>query len=113
MKVLLAALGLTLLAGQAQAISRYQTMRMTCDQVQSVIAEEGAAILRWRSTSGTNLPLYGRYVSGSRFCDSSEVATFASVPTRDDRSCDVKKCERAEPDDYGRGRLFIPFGGRD
>lgn len=103
MKALLAALALTLVAGEASAISRYQTMRMSCDDVQAVLRHEGAAILRWRSTRNPNLPLYGRYVSDARFCEMGEVTTFASVPTADDRACDVRKCIRR---DYERERFW-------
>ena len=111
MKVLLAALGIALITGQAHAISRYQSMRMSCDDVRSAIRSEGAVILRWQSKTVTNLPRYDRFVSDSRFCTSNEVATFASVPTEDSHACAVKKCEPHDPDeDFGRGRIFIPGG---
>ena len=34
--------GIALIASQAHAISRYQSTRMSCDEVRSVISEEGA-----------------------------------------------------------------------
>jgi hypothetical protein len=108
MKVLLTALGIALITSQAHAISRYQSMRMSCDEVRSVIRDEGAVILRWTSTRVSKLPRYDRFVSDSRFCSVNEVAAFASVPTQDDRACTVKKCEMVEPDDFGRGRIIIP-----
>ena len=109
MKVLLTALGIALMATQAHAISRYQSMRMSCDEVRSVIRDEGAVILRWSSKTVANLPRYDRFVSDSRFCSVNEVAAFASVPTQDDRSCTVKKCEMVDPeDDFGGSRIIIP-----
>jgi hypothetical protein len=109
MKVPIALAILVSLTGQGHAISRYQSMRMTCDEVHSTIREEGAAILRWQSKSVSNLPRYDRFVSDSHFCGSGEVAAFATVPTQDSRSCPVRKCERYDPeDDFGRGPIFIP-----
>ena len=109
MKVLLTALGIALIASQAHAISRYQSTGMSCDEVRSVISEEGAVILRWQSKTVANLPRFDRFVSDSRFCSSNEITAFASVPTSDSRACTVKKCEPYEPDDdFGRGRIIIP-----
>lgn len=104
MKSILLAMTLTLIAGEASAISRYQTLRMYCDDVQAALEDEGAAILRWHSRRDPSLPIYGRYVSDGRFCELGEVSTFASVPTRDDASCDVRKCVR--PDHFERRRIF-------
>lgn len=100
---------LAILTSEASAVSRYQTMRMACDDVQAVLRHEGAAILRWRSTRDPSLPLYGKYVSDSRFCESNEVATFATVPTADERACHVRKCIQREPlGRFGRGLILIP-----
>lgn len=89
-----ALIGLTI--GEAQAISRYQTTRMSCAEVQSVLRQEGAAILRWQSRNTPGLPLYGRYVSDARFCQLGEVTEFQSVPTADVRGCTVKQCVRPD-----------------
>ncbi|MGE0282432.1 MAG: hypothetical protein AB7P20_17720 [Rhizobiaceae bacterium] len=105
----MATLGIALMTSQAHAISRYQSMRMSCDEVRSVIREEGAVILRWQSKTVANLPRYERFVSDSRFCSSNEITVFSSVPTRDSRACTVKKCEPYDPeDDFGGGRIIIP-----
>lgn len=105
MKMILLAVAMTFVASEASAISRYQTMRMSCDQVQATLYDEGAAILRWRSTRDSSLPIYGKYVSDRRFCELGEVTTFATVPTADDRSCNVKKCVRP---DNERWRRWMP-----
>lgn len=98
LKLLTSAALLALMVGEVQAISRYQTMRMSCAQVQSVLRNEGAAILRWQSRNNPSLPLYGRYVSDGRFCQLGEVTDFASVPTADNPSCGVRKCIRPDID---------------
>jgi len=106
MRFLLALLAAGLASTPASAISRYQTSAMECSQVRAVLRQEGAAILRWTSQRNRGLPLYGRYVSDGRFCEFGEIATFASVPTRDDRSCQVRKCIR--PDNERPFRRILP-----
>jgi len=109
MKVVLAAVGLVALAGQAQAISRYQSMSMSCSEVKSAVRSEGAVILRWQSKTAANVPRYDRFVSDSTQCSPNEVAAWAYVPTQDSRACMVKKCELGEPDDhFSGGRIFFP-----
>lgn len=95
----------TLLAGPALAISRYETMSLGCREVQTTLQKEGAAILRWRSPRDPSLPIYGRYVSDARFCSSDEVSEFATVPTADRRACPVRKCIVVEPLER---RILIP-----
>jgi hypothetical protein len=98
-----------LTATEASAISRYQTMRMSCDDVRAAVQDEGAVILRWSSKRDPSLPIYGRYVANSRFCHFDEVATYATVPTRDRKACVVNKCVMREPSDrFGRRRLLWP-----
>ena len=99
MKLLIVTGLMALTIGQANAISRYQTMRMSCAQVQATLNREGAVILRWQSRNTPGLPLYGRYVSDGRFCKLGEVTDFESVPTADDPSCDVKQCIQPDNDD--------------
>lgn len=107
MKSVLAAVCLCLVAGQAQAISRYDPTRMSCGEVQSVVGRDGAVILRYRSTRNPGLPLYDRYVVDSRFCDMGEVRARAYVPSADLNSCPVYKCKRVEFDDPHR-RIIVP-----
>ena len=103
-KLLFATALLAITTGEALAISRYQTMSMSCDQVHAALRRDGAAILRWQSRRNPGLPLYGKYVSDSRFCELGEVIDFESVPTRDARSCPVYQCIRP---DYDRDdRIF-------
>jgi len=97
-KTMLLALALTFVAADAHAISRYETLGMTCAEVQAVLRNEGAAILRYRSKR-SGMPLYGRYVYTRFFCDVSQYADWRYVPTADDPSCPVKQCEYYDLDD--------------
>ncbi|TIR43090.1 MAG: hypothetical protein E5X64_02685 [Mesorhizobium sp.] len=106
MKTVLFAACLTLVAAEAQAISRYDPSRMACDSVRATIAREGAVILRYRSTRTPGLPLYDRYVRSQRFCNMGEVRARASVPSADTKSCIVYKCKRVDTDRRFRRRIF-------
>lgn len=106
MKIVLLALGLSLVAADAQAVSRYDPTRMSCGQVRASIAREGAVILRYRSPRNPNLPLFDRYVRGDRFCAAGEFADRASVPSADRRACPVLKCKKVEFDDRRRPLWF-------
>lgn len=103
MKTVLLAVALTLVTGEALAISRYNSMGMSCDEVQARIDREGAVIMRYRSRSGA--PLYGRYVSDIRFCPSSTRPEFRYIPSADVGQCPVLECQYYDLDDD----LFI-FG---
>ncbi len=94
MKTILLALAFTISTTDAYAISRYNTLNMTCNEVQAVLQKEGAAILSYRSRR-TGAPLYGRYVYTRFSCDVSEYADWRYVPTADNPNCVVKQCEAA------------------
>lgn len=97
--VLLAALSLCVtMTAPANAISRYNSTRMTCQAVQSTIAREGAVVLRYPGRTGVTL--YDRYVASSRFCTSDDFAADDTVPTRDRPDCAVQNCvKRPSPED--------------
>ncbi|TPK40281.1 hypothetical protein FJ492_21110 [Mesorhizobium sp. B2-5-4] len=105
MKTILLAACLTLVAAQAQAISRYDPTRMSCGKIQSTIARQGAVILRYPSARVPGLPLYDRYVQSQQFCTMGEVRTRAYVPSADTRSCPVYICKR--PDNERFRHRFI------
>jgi hypothetical protein len=106
MKTALLALGLCVMAVDAQAISRYDPTRMSCDQVQATIAQQGAVILRYQSARTPGLPLYDRYVDSGGFCERGEIAYPATVPTADTKSCPVYLCKVPDLDD--RDRFLFP-----
>lgn len=83
-------------ASAALAEPRYNPRKMSCEAVQDVIAEHGAVTLRYTSTRVKNLPLYNRYVRNTSYCDMTEVAVSASVPTLDRERCPVKVCEHRD-----------------
>jgi hypothetical protein len=105
MKAILIAVSLCLIAGEAQAISRYDPTRMSCERVQSTVAANGAVILRYRSQHNRSLTLYDRYVASGRFCNPGEVRTRAYVPSADLNSCPVYNCKRLDLD--SRHRRFV------
>ncbi len=98
MKTLLLAFGLALVAGDAYAISRYNSTSMGCAEVQETILRDGAAIMRWRSARN-GMQLYGRYVADGRFCESSTLPEWQSIPAADTRNCPVLECRYYDLDD--------------
>jgi hypothetical protein len=93
----LAASGLSLVAAEAQAISRYTSTSMSCGAVKSTVKSQGAVILRWTSSQGN--PRHGRYVANTGYCDPGEIAVTAYVPSSDRKSCAVKTCKHCDPFD--------------
>lgn len=98
MKALLTALTLAMLASEAQAISRYHTSRLTCDEARARIADEGVVILRWQSPRDPSLPIYNRFVRSGQYCKLGEAATRRYIPTADCDNCPVLECK---PMDFG------------
>lgn len=92
MRTALIALVLAATALPAQAISRYNSMQLSCDQAQSRIQREGAVILRYQSKRVQGLPLYDRYVAHGGFCPADQYAKLEVVPTADTNRCRVLKC---------------------
>ena len=86
---------IVLLPASAHAISRYISTSMTCQKVQATISEQGTVILQHKSAR-TGVLLYDRYASDGRFCSGREATVYASVPTRDQKSCRVYRCEAIE-----------------
>ena len=99
MRRALLALILSIFAVDAQAISRYESTRLACVDVQAIIRAEGAAIMRWQSARNPGLPLYGRYVSHDGFCNFDEYADTVFIPAAD-RRCPVYECKPVEFDDF-------------
>ncbi|MGN6465155.1 MAG: hypothetical protein ACTHLP_06675 [Rhizobiaceae bacterium] len=92
MKTLIVASFVVLTAFPAHAISRYNSMSMSCEGARARIASEGAVILRYRSARHPGLTLYNRYVSDARFCALGEGTAVDSVPTKDNPRCVVLMC---------------------
>ena len=88
-----------LLPASAHAIGRYVSTSMTCAKVQATISQQGAVILQHKSARTGNL-LYDRYVKDRRYCSGGETTDWASVPTKDQKSCPVYRCEEIEFYDF-------------
>jgi hypothetical protein len=97
MKSVMLALGIALVASDAYAISRYNSLSRSCQEVQGIIVRDGAAIMRYSGRTG--VPLYGRYVADNRFCESSTRAEWRSIPTKDTPNCPVLECRYYDLDD--------------
>lgn len=96
-RLVLAALML-LTAHSAGATSRYAAKALTCDQISSIIEEEGVAIFRYPSPRKPSLTLYDRYVRDSSFCTNNQVVENVRIPSATAEQCPVKRC-RTRPDD--------------
>ncbi len=99
MKTFVLALGLSILASNAHAITRYTSTGMECDKVQGTIERDGAAIMRYASTRGTGAQLYGRFVRDTTFCSAGELAERSYIPASDRQQCPVLECKYHSPDD--------------
>lgn len=95
MKRLAILLPVLLMAGEASAVSRYQTMSMSCARVQAAIAADGAAILHYPAANNPSLDRFDRYVRDRTFCSSIQRLQRVSIPAADTRSCTVNRCVRA------------------
>jgi hypothetical protein len=89
----------SLLAAEAHAINRYTSTSMTCAKVKATINQQGAAIMQYRSPR-TGLPLYDRYVKNRLFCPGGQTTDWTSIPTSDQKSCRVYRCEDIQMFDY-------------
>ncbi|MFZ1774462.1 MAG: hypothetical protein WAT78_10965 [Rhizobiaceae bacterium] len=92
----------------AHAIKRYNIANMSCEKVQSVVRNDGAAILRYPSTKVAGMTLYDRYVRNSSYCNLlHEYAERAWVPAKDDKTCAVKVCKPRIDDEFRRLRRHL------
>jgi hypothetical protein len=86
---------LLLTAGEASAISRYQTTSMSCARIQAAVQADGAALLSYPARDNPSLQLFDRYVRDSSFCRMGyQTAQQRSVPASDTENCKVRKCVR-------------------
>ena len=93
MKRLLSVTLLMLLAaGQASAIERYNTSKMTCAEVTAALQSEGKAILRYPSSRIPGMMRFERYVAERHMCGVGYLAIVTKVPTSDTKACRVIRC---------------------
>ncbi|MDK4714639.1 hypothetical protein [Rhizobium sp. CNPSo 4039] len=86
---------ITSAATPALAISRYNSMSMTCAEARAVINRERAVIMRYPARRTPNMTLYDRYVADSGACDMGFYAYQDYLPTKDRASCPVYICRPA------------------
>ena len=97
---------LTMVVLPAQAINRYNVNTMQCRDVQTIVQQQGAAILRYPSKRVQGMTLYDRYVANSGWCEPGEWAKPGWVPTADRAKCPVRHCEDIDYWDDGRFRRY-------
>lgn len=76
----------------ADALSRHETARLSCSQLQSILKSEGTAILRYRSARNPGVVLYDTYAAQSGMCRSGGRGRLSEVPAADTKSCKVIQC---------------------
>lgn len=105
MKRIALVLALVAAASPALAISRYNSLSMTCEQARNAVRREGAVIFRYPSKRAKGMTLYDRYVVDGNFCDIERYAEWVNIPTRNDPTCPVLNCQLKNNLD---GMQFIP-----
>jgi hypothetical protein len=99
------ALCLLPISSEAFAISRHQSVSMSCANIKGIIASEGAAIFRW--TQPPNIDRFGKFVRNGAYCFIGEEVKYAYIPSADNSKCPVLECQ-PEDDDL----FFHRFGPR-
>jgi hypothetical protein len=97
MSRLSAILFLIAVATPAEAISRYSAMQLSCDEIVSIIRQEGAAIFRYPSPRKLGTTLYDRYVRDSGYCAAHQVLEKVYIPSQGGEQCLVRRCA-TQPD---------------
>lgn len=97
-----ALLGLFVLsaAGQAQAISRYNSLTLTCAAANAAARAEGAVVLRYPSTKVRGMTLFERAVRSSAECGNHEYAETRFIATSDTPRCPILACAPATDDEW-------------
>ncbi len=84
------------LSSAAGAQERPSSVTMTCQQAAGLVSTRGALVL------GTGRFTYDRFVRDRSFCEPTEVAANAFVPTRDNPECLVGyRCIEPGRDEFG------------
>ncbi|MGG6895436.1 MULTISPECIES: hypothetical protein [Rhizobium] len=91
-KIILLGLLIASASTPALAISRYNSMSMTCAEAKATINRERAVIMRYPARRTSKMTLYDRYVADSRACDVGYYADQDYLPTKDRASCPVYIC---------------------
>ncbi len=96
MRKLILAMIVTTATTNALALERLYSADETCDQIKSVLARDGAAIIYYPSRSIPGLNLLNRFATSAEFCDSRRIQKFA-IKTSDSDICRISIClERSD-----------------
>ena len=87
---LIAALMLSLISFQAQAVVRYLVQDMTCAEVRQALERDGVAILYRQGKSGA--ALYDRFVDEAARCPAGYTTATERITVADTDECGVAKC---------------------
>jgi hypothetical protein len=90
------------ISSEAFAISRYQSMSMSCANIRATILDEGAAIFGWLQPP--NIDRFGKYVAHVGYCFIGEEAKIVYIPSKDTKSCAVLECQPEDDDFFHRLR---------
>ena len=92
---LIVALAVVLSSSNVGAISKYRSTSKTCDEIKSIILNEGAAIF-YRTSKRTGNPLYKRYVRNQFYCNVNQTTTTDFIPAANTANCRVLYCINRE-----------------
>jgi hypothetical protein len=81
----------------AHAITRIRGDLTPCAEIQRILRDEGAVVIRFPSKRIPDYFLYDRYVSPHYFCVPPEVPVTRRINSADNPRCVVHRCERVEP----------------
>jgi hypothetical protein len=106
MKKLAAVIAFVMATSPALAISRYNSLTISCQAARAAIRNEGAVILRYPSKRVPGMTLFDRYIRNSNYCDVNKYAEWTTVPTKDNPRCRVLNCQNI---DNLNGMFIIPY----
>ncbi|RDJ13822.1 hypothetical protein [Rhizobium grahamii] len=106
MKNLVVVIAFIMAASPALAISRYNSLSMSCQAARASIHNEGAVILRYPSKRVSGMTLYDRYIRDSTYCDAHQYAAWTTIPTKDNPRCHVLNCQNIDNRD---GMFIVPY----
>lgn len=77
---------------------RVNALQHSCESLQRIVEENGAAIIRYPSRNKPGLTLYDRYISSVSSCGNRQMAETMSIPAADTKACRVRHCVPADCD---------------
>ena len=91
-RLLMTVLLLVLASGEGLAITRRDVGNMTCEQIESLLREEGKAILRFPSRTGDGPGRFGIYVSEEAFCPAPDIPVRRRMRSATGDTCFITTC---------------------